>query len=103
MLSINATLSQGYTPNECLLKSVCPMQLWNKCPVHAKAEVTVFMIKTKAFPNLLFLLVKMVATIKKAMAACHPLFLNEALEAGAGSVIGIQHNLDQAGQHAAQV
>lgn len=48
-------------------------------------------------------MVKMTAAVLEVVAPCNPLLLDQALEAGEGPVVGVQHELNQAGNHAAQV
>lgn len=52
---------------------------------------------------LLVLLVQVVAAVQEAVAPSHPLLLHQALEAPQGAAVGVEHQLDQAGDDAAQV
>lgn len=52
---------------------------------------------------LLVLLMKVITSIEESMAASHPLFLHQALKTYQCPVVRIQHDLNQAGDNAAQV
>lgn len=44
-----------------------------------------------------------VTAVQEPVAPCHPFLLDQALEASQGPVVRVQHQLDQAGDDAAQV